>query len=78
MNRIINLLVWNILGWWLLDLCVFDSIKVTGDFKINQLHMSVNLAHLLPHTGGILFVVGTRGILNGGRRLRERNLLRIP
>ena len=53
------------------------NVKITGDFEINQLHMSVNLAHQLLHARGILFV-GTRGILNEGRRLREGDLLRIP
>jgi len=45
MDCIISLPVWDILGWWLLDFCVFDGIEVTSDLEINSLHMGVNHLH---------------------------------
>lgn len=50
------------------------DIKVHGDFKVNQLHIGVDLAYQLPCARGVLFVNGTGLTLNRGRKWGEGNL----
>ena len=72
MDCIISLLIWNILGWWLLDLHTFNCIKVIGDLEINGIHMSVDCSDQFPHTGDIFFISSTSMTLNGGGRVGYR------
>ena len=82
MDCILGLPFWDILGWRigrrLLDLGIFDSIKVAGDLEISSLHMGVNHTYQLPHAGGILFVSSISLILNWGKRSWVWNLLWVP
>ena len=78
MGHFVGLLDGDILDWWLLDLCIFDSIKVAGSLQIN---MSINCFHQLPHAWGILFISSISSIsltLHGGRGSRVQDLLQIP
>ena len=83
MNCITGCLIRDILSWWLLHLCVFDSIRVTGDLKIISFHVSIYYLHQRPHTKGVFFISCINLTLNvggggGGGRGKVRDLLRVP
>ena len=67
MDCFVGLLAEDVLGWWLLDLCIVGGIEVAGSLEIN---MSVNHFHRLPHTWGILFISSINLTLHGGRGSR--------
>lgn len=36
MGCFIGLLARDVLGWWLLGLCIIDNIEVTGNLEVND------------------------------------------
>lgn len=66
MGCFIGLLGGDVLGWWLLGLCITGNIKVAGNLEINCIHVGINRLDQLPYVGG-LFLVCSIDLTLGGK-----------